>query len=102
MKKETLQKHLEALLTANGPLKARQLVAIFSKEFGKPLDKSQVNSVLYSMKAEGRAKVDKAYMWTLSGNPNPPECEEPHEESAEPLIEFTPEQDASDEEQFLR
>lgn len=95
-----LESHIESLLRVHAPVKARQLATILADEFGQHVDRSDVNKVLYRLKAEGKAEVDDAFKWSLKGssapsatkpNATPVVAEAPIAQAA---ITFTPEQQA--------
>lgn len=88
MDKEKLKPKLKNLLSVLAPIKAKKLATILSEEFGLHVDLSDVNSILYAMKAEGIASIDNSYLWSLSNSPLPPSPVT----IVEPKIEFTPEQ----------
>ena len=75
------------LIKSQQPIKARQIAKILSKEFGYHMDRSNVNSILYSMKSAGLVNIDEDYQWSLSENRQIAE-----EVIVEPVIEFTEEQ----------
>ncbi len=90
MNREDLQVKIQTLLGVDSPVKARALATILSREFGLHVDRSDVNSALYSMKKDNLVEISDSYEWSLAG---------PHREKleaedvpAEPAIEFTPEQ----------
>ena len=66
MNKEELQPKIQNLIRVSSPIKARALASILSKEFGMHVDRSDVNSALYSMMAEGIVKRNDRYEWFLS------------------------------------
>lgn len=61
---------IERLLRIHGPIKARNLAKILSEEFGRHVDVSSVNSVLYQMRARGAAVQNGDYTWTAPGDAN--------------------------------
>lgn len=62
-----LDSQLLKLVQLHAPIKARNLATILADEFGKHVDRSDVNSALYRMKTEGKVAVDRAYQWSLIG-----------------------------------
>lgn len=91
MDKTKLKEYINKLLSISGSIKARQLAIILSKEFGLHVDRSDVNSVLYSMQKEGVTKKDKTHQWSLC---NVKKEELVVDEIIEPTITFTPEQES--------
>lgn len=55
------------LVSLHGPVKARNVVIILAEEFGKHVDRSDVNSALYRMKSEGKVEVDTSFKWSAAG-----------------------------------
>lgn len=100
MTKQLSDTQLLNLVGTHGPVKARQLAAIFANEFGFHVDRSDVNSMLYRLKKEGKAAVNASYEWTLTKDqkeqaPNAiPERGAVEPEPVESVIAFTPEQEA--------
>ena len=102
MDSAVLQKHLVKLIELHAPIKARNLAKILADEFGKHVDRSAVNSALYSLKAERKVEVNSSYEWSLDGKTAAPKSAstrkppEPEEEvtPVAPEITFTPEQQA--------
>lgn len=100
MNKKLSDTQLLALVGTHGPVKARQLATIFSQEFGFHVDRTDINSMLYRLKAEGKAQVNRSFEWKLAkgdaqkaqGGEIQQELIEP--EPLEPIITFTPEQEA--------
>ena len=97
-----LQKHLLKLIELHAPIKARNLAKILSDEFGKHVDRSAVNSALYSLKAERKVEANSSYEWSLYGKATASNSGSTRK-SAEPEVEvkpvapeitFTPEQQA--------
>lgn len=89
---DNLQGQIQKLLRTSAPIKARALATILSREFGLHVDRSDVNSALYSMLHEGIVERDDSYEWSLSiayaqDNDAPAPA-------VEPEIEFTAEQQA--------
>lgn len=95
MDREKISNHITQLLRTHQPIKARQLATILASEFGLHVDRSDVNSILYSLKSKGLVSQDSDYQWRLKGSSTlkPPQPSEPAP-SAEPDIQFTPEQEA--------
>src|SRR5690606_20946472 len=102
-----LKRHLLKLIELHAPVKARKLASILAEEFNKHVDRSDVNSSLYKLKAEGKLLVNAGYEWSISthndsasDNDNDPDTEkgpvdEPSEVPVvEPVVTFTPEQQA--------
>lgn len=54
------------LVQRYGPVKARELVNLLLDEYKLSVDKSDVNSVLYRMKARKKLKIDDKYRWTMA------------------------------------
>jgi len=100
MTKKLSDNQLLNLVGTHGPVKARQLATIFSKEFGFHIDRSDVNSMLYRLKKEGKAEVNGSFEWTLiSDQKERTGKSEPQKDLFEPapaesIITFTPEQEA--------
>lgn len=93
MDKIKLEAQIKKLLNISSPIKARKLAIILSDEFGLHVDRSDVNSILYTMQKEGVAKKDKAHQWSLCLSKKI-EIEEVVDEIIEPTIVFTPEQES--------
>jgi superfamily I DNA/RNA helicase len=91
MSREKLQLKIQKLLSTCSPIKARALATILSREFGLHIDRSDVNSALYSMMHEGIVVRDDNYEWSLSTADQNNNITTP---SVEPEIEFTAEQQA--------
>jgi hypothetical protein len=58
---------IEILRTEKQPLKARQIAFILRTERGIEVARSDVNRLLYLMKAKGIAASDESYFWQLTG-----------------------------------
>ncbi|GGY39063.1 DNA helicase [Bacterioplanes sanyensis] len=67
MDRAVLQKQLLKLVGLHAPIKARSLAKILADEFGKHVDRSDVNSVLYALKAERKVEVNAGYEWSIYG-----------------------------------
>jgi superfamily I DNA/RNA helicase len=97
-----LQKHLLKLIELHAPIKARNLAKILSDEFGKHVDRHDVNSALYTLKAERKVEANSSYEWSLNGKATAPKSDstvmaavsEEEVAPANPAITFTPEQQA--------
>lgn len=89
----TLEVQILNLLSVHSPIKARQLATIFADEFGQHIDRSDVNSILYSLKADGKANINKSYQWSLAKNQQAAVATPPSA-PAQPTIQFTAEQQA--------
>lgn len=99
MDQATLEKQILKLVSLHAPVKARKLASILGSEFGLHVDRSDVNSVLYRLKSEGKASIDTTYQWTLLGQTsleikgaNNAQNIPISIESTKPTITFTPEQ----------
>ncbi|RUO45950.1 3'-5' exonuclease [Pseudidiomarina donghaiensis] len=91
------------LIQLHAPIKARKLATILADEFGKHVDRSDVNSALYRMKSEGKVEINKNYEWLIAGavgkkrlstQAKTKQSVTPEVESTSASIEFTPEQQA--------
>ena len=95
-----LEEQLLKLVRLHQPVKARDLTKILADEFAKPVNRTDINSVLYRFKKENLAKVDDSYQWSLTDHSAAPVSRPlvkpiPTEPTATaPEITFTPEQDA--------
>ncbi|WP_276784830.1 hypothetical protein [Thalassolituus oleivorans] len=49
------------LVSLHGPVKARNIAIILAEEFGKHVDRSDVNFALYRMKSEGKGEVNSSF-----------------------------------------
>jgi superfamily I DNA/RNA helicase len=89
---ENLQQDIQKLLSTSSPIKARALATILSREFGLHVDRSNINSALYSMMHDGLVERNDNYEWSLSrqGKQDNVIADPP----AEPEIIFTAEQQA--------
>lgn len=58
---------LTILRTEKRPLKAKTVAWILRTEKGTDVSRTEVNRLLYEMKARGAVDVDQNYFWTLSG-----------------------------------
>ena len=100
MSKKLSDTQLLNLVSTHGPVKARQLATIFSKEFGFHVDRTDINAMLYRLKAEGKAQVNRSFEWKLTkGDPKQVKKSDTQKEMFEPepldaTITFTPEQEA--------
>lgn len=93
MTQATFEAQLLNLLRVHAPIKARQLAIIFADEFGQHVDRSDVNSTLYSLKTEGKANINKSYQWSL-GEKQQIAVATSSPAPAQPTIQFTAEQQA--------
>lgn len=91
MAREDLQLKIQKLLSTSSPIKARALATILSREFDLHVDRSDVNSALYSMLHEGLLERNDSYEWSLSKESVQDDLPAP---TVEPEIEFTAEQQA--------
>lgn len=100
MTKKLSDTQLLNLVGTHGPVKARQLATIFTREFGFHVDRSDINSMLYRLKKEGKASVNSNYEWTLpqggkkATSQQKAEEDSPDSEPVESTITFTPEQES--------
>lgn len=100
MTKKLSDTQLLNLVGTHGPVKAKQLATIFSREFGFLVDRSDINSMLYRLKTEGKAKINNKYEWTREGAGTRVEQKPAPQKDlfdpipAEATITFTPEQEA--------
>lgn len=100
MDQSVLETQVLKLVELHAPVKARQLATILANEFGMHVDRSDVNSLLYRLKSEGKARVDRDYRWWLVGQrasasgASGSTARVVVTEPAQPTIEFTPEQQA--------
>ncbi len=73
-KDTNLEKHLQGLLRTHGPIKAKDLVTLLTRDFGVGTDKSTVNKALYRLEGSHTAQVNESYEWSLAtanGGPSP-------------------------------
>ena len=91
MDREDLRLKIQKLLSTSSPIKARALATILSREFDLHVDRSDVNSALYSMLHEGLLERNDSYEWSLSKESVQDDLPAP---TVEPEIEFTAEQQA--------
>lgn len=96
-----LDSQILQLVRLHAPVKARNLAKILADEFGKHVDRSDINSALYRMRTETKVEIDDKYQWSLVGNAASKETKkagypapEIQTTPAEAEIEFTPEQQA--------
>lgn len=96
-----LDTQLLKLIQLHAPIKARNLAVILADEFGKHVDRSDVNSALYRMKNESKVVIDDNYQWSLAGQTGLSNTKRKAKEipvieaaQAQAEIEFTPEQQA--------
>ncbi|GAA0794697.1 3'-5' exonuclease [Marinobacterium sediminicola] len=100
MDQSVLETQVLKLLELHAPIKARKLAAILAEEFGKHVDRSDVNSILYRLKSEGKTVVDSNYQWRIGGQSVSTAGTAKRGkrvtamEPAQPSIVFTPEQQA--------
>lgn len=88
----SLEAKILNLVRLHQPVKARYLANIFTKEFGIHIDRSDINSELYRLKAEGKVAINSTYEWSIATNTiSQPELTTP---TPQPIITFTPEQDS--------
>jgi superfamily I DNA/RNA helicase len=66
MNKAILEGFLLKLLKLHQPIKAKNLTTILSKEFNKHVDKSDINSALYSMQTSSIAHKNSSNEWSLT------------------------------------
>lgn len=92
MDRETLTGHVKRLLATRPGSKARDLATILADEFGRHVDRSAVNSVLYALKAAGDAQPSSDRRWSLTGAGEAVAHEPPQPEL--PDFAFTDEQQA--------
>lgn len=85
-----LDSQLLKLVQLHAPIKARNLAMILADEFGKHVDRSDVNSALYRMKTEGKVNIDDSYQWALVGQTNASSNQ--NKAKPEPIIESAPAQ----------
>lgn len=89
MNRALLEKQLQSLLSIHGPVKARKLTKILADEFGYHVDRTDVNSILYALKAQGGVDLSSGYEWSLLSSDNSDTAPSPS-----PSIIFTEEQQA--------
>lgn len=97
----TLENQVLALLSIHQPIKARKLAKMLADEFGKHVDRSDTNSILYRLKSENITSIDNKYEWTMkSEETNAQKGSRTKEQVSEttaitqPAITFTAEQQA--------
>ncbi|MCK2183821.1 3'-5' exonuclease [Halomonas getboli] len=94
-----LETQVLKLLELHAPVKARKLASILADEFGKHVDRSDVNAMLYRLQNDGVVKKDPQHQWQLVAGPSSTAQEPaatPLDEAspAQPAITFTAEQQA--------
>ncbi|MBZ9566125.1 3'-5' exonuclease [Modicisalibacter tunisiensis] len=99
MNQDVLEVQILKLLHLHAPVKARQLASILGDEFGLHVDRSDVNSLLYRLRTEGKAQMNASYQWSLPvaarAKPGSDASATPLQaEPAQPAIAFTDEQQA--------
>ncbi|GAA5169771.1 UvrD-helicase domain-containing protein [Modicisalibacter zincidurans] len=67
MSQDVFEAQVTKLLHLHAPVKARQLATILGDEFGLHVDRSDVNTLLYRLRTEGKAEIDASYRWRLAG-----------------------------------
>jgi len=90
MDKDILTIKVTKLLGVSQPIKARQLATILTSEFDLQIDRSDVNSVLYTLQTKGITEINDEYQWSLMEALEPEEIDI----SIDSNIEFTNEQEA--------
>ncbi|MBE1424854.1 superfamily I DNA/RNA helicase [Desulfomicrobium macestii] len=58
---------LREILRIHGPIKAQQIASMLVNDYGLEIEKSDINSILYRMKARGEAQKDLNHFWSLPG-----------------------------------
>lgn len=95
-----LESQILKLLKLHAPVKAKKLASILSSEFGKHVDRSDINSALYHLKTTGKTVVDSDYCWSIVGQKKSSVDEDEkddfilEEPRIRPEIKFTDEQQA--------
>ena len=87
-----LDTQLLKLVQLHAPVKARNLAIILAEEFGKHVDRSDVNSALYHMKTEGKVIINESYQWSLAGQAALPNTQRNINNKTKPIIETAPAQ----------
>jgi len=62
---KTLEAQILRILETKSPIKAKGLVNAMLSEFGLVIERSKINSILYSLRSEGKAVLDSEYFWSL-------------------------------------
>jgi len=83
----SLKEKIINLLKISKNIKAKDIAHILTNEFSMKIDRSDVNSTLYKMRAESEASVNNKFEWSLSKN-----IEITNNNSPESSIVFTEEQ----------
>lgn len=89
----SLEQKILNLVGLHQPIKAREIAHILTKEFNQHTDRSDVNSVLYRMRTEGKVTVNDSYEWSLVGK-NVATNTATETQEIMPTIQFTPEQES--------
>jgi len=92
MDRDSLKDHLLRLLNIHQPIKAKNIALILKDEFGHHIDKTDINSVLYSMKSKSLVFQNDSYEWSLKQDLTKPSVPSSPAPTPEPKITFTPEQ----------
>jgi superfamily I DNA/RNA helicase len=102
MTQNTFEYQILNLLRIHAPIKAREIAKIFSSEFGKHVDRRDVNLVLHPLKREGKVKINDQGQWSPDNGYNVQSQSSTHQTTIiqnpspipQPTIQFTAEQQA--------
>lgn len=65
LKPSSIESTLLEIIRLHAPIKARQIITMLMNDFGLKVEKADLNSVLYKMKAGGTISRNGEYQWTI-------------------------------------
>ena len=69
LKPSSIESTLLEIIRLHAPVKARQIITMLMNDFGLTVEKTDLNSVLYKMKANGTISQNSEYQWTTVSSP---------------------------------
>ncbi|RDL46192.1 hypothetical protein DN730_03915 [Marinomonas piezotolerans] len=62
---KTLEAQILSVIEINSSIKGKSIVNALLTEFGLVVERSKINSILYSLRSEGKVLLDDGYFWSL-------------------------------------
>jgi superfamily I DNA/RNA helicase len=70
LRPSSIESTLLEIIRLHAPIKARQIITMLMNDFGLKVEKAELNSVLYKMKASGTISQNGEYQWSIASSPH--------------------------------